>query len=126
MRSQRKTRTKTSVTTAYDRLEAHPGFDGEGIELAMELDLAAMEAGIERIHAGVTREGLVKKLRQAAGRRGGKETLDRYGRPYFRALARVRWGKTPKGALPAIRDALRKDSGHTERAEERTEERTAA
>lgn len=116
MRTQR----KTSVTAAYDRLEAHPEFDGEGIELAMELDLAAMEAGIERIHAGVTRDGLVKKLRQAAGRRGGKTTLERYGRPYFRALARVRWGEAPKGALPTIRDALRKDSGHKERAEERT------
>lgn len=92
------------LTAAYDQLQAHSHIDGEGIELAMEFDYLATEAGAD---PDWSRERLA---RFEAGRKGGLTTLARYGKPYFRALARARWGKTPKGALPAIRDVLRKGS----------------
>ncbi len=79
---------------------AHTAFDGEGIELAMEFEWLAMECGAD---PSWDRERLARYQR---ARKGGLATLARYGRAYYRAMARARWGKTPKGALPAIRDAL--------------------
>jgi hypothetical protein len=35
------------------------------------------------------------------GRRGGRRTLTRYGRPYFSLLARFRWGAPRSRPLPA-------------------------
>ena len=93
--------TNSALLDAYDRLREHPEIDGEGIELAMEFELLALKAGAD---PDWSRERLVRFERS---RGGGLATLARYGRPYYRALAHVRWGKTPKGALPAIRKILR-------------------
>jgi hypothetical protein len=88
------------LTEAYDRYSEHTALDGEGIELAMEFELAAMECGAD---PSWDRQRLVRFER---ARKGGLATLARYGRAYYRALARVRWGKTSRAILPAIRDAL--------------------
>lgn len=88
------------LTAAYDRLHENPEITGEGIELALEFECQAMEAGAkpdwsrERLH------------RFESGKKGGLTTLARYGREYYRALARVRWGHAPKETLPALRETL--------------------
>lgn len=41
------------------------------------------------------------------GRRGGRRTLERYGRPYFALLARFRWGRVKVEALVKYREAAR-------------------
>lgn len=41
------------------------------------------------------------------GRRGGRRTLARYGRPYFSLLARFRWGRVEVEALIEHRETVR-------------------
>lgn len=41
------------------------------------------------------------------GRRGGRCTFARYGRPYFSLLARFRWGRVEVEALVRYREGLR-------------------
>lgn len=92
------------LLAAYDAMVEHTAFDGEGIELAMEFELLATECGAD---PSWSRERIVRYQR---ARKGGLATLARYGREHYRALARARWSKTPKDALPAIRDALRREN----------------
>ena len=96
-------RPSLGLIPAYDALQRHPHLDGDGIELAMDFEFLALECGAD---PSWDREKLVKHQKARAGRKGGLTTFARYGRPYYRALARVRWGETPRGALGAIRDAL--------------------
>jgi hypothetical protein len=104
-----------SLLAAYDafqeHVERHPHIDGTGIELAMEFELLAIERGAD---PSWDRPRLVRYER---ARKGGLATLARYGRAYYRALGRARWGRTPKGALPAIREALCKEAPTDDREE---------
>ena len=87
--------TNSALLDAYDRLREHPEIDGEGIELALEFELLALEAEAD---PDWSRERLVRFERS---RKGGLATLARYGKPYYWALARARWGKPPKDERPA-------------------------
>lgn len=114
--------TNSALLDAYDRLREHPEIDGEGIQLAVEFELLALESGAD---PDWSRQRLVRFERS---RKGGLATLARYGKPYYRALAHVRWGKTPKGALPAIREILRQKppAPEHEHRPENPDERIAA
>lgn len=106
---------RPTLLGAYDAKERHPAFDGRGIELEMEFELLALEAGLDPDQlAGADRPEILRHQRRIAGRKGGLSTFARYGKPYMRALARSRWGTTPKGALPAIREILREDNSPNE------------
>ena len=104
--------TESGLLRAYDRLREHPEIDGEGIQLAVEFELHALESGAD---PDWSRQRLVRFERS---RKGGLATRARYGKPYYRALARARWGRTPKGALPAIREALCQADTTTDDGEE--------
>ena len=110
---------------AYDRMAAHAEFDGEGIGLALEFEELAMRYGLEDTHS-LTREELAGRIESsrvelpweehreehAADRRewgswGGRTTLARYGRQYFRFLSHRRWGRITTGDLARIREHLR-------------------
>ena len=96
-------RPSLGLIPAHDALENHPALDGAGIELAMDFEFLALECGAD---PSWDRAKLITHQRRTAGRKGGLATFARYGRPYYRALARVRWGETPTGALGAIREIL--------------------
>ncbi len=93
----------------YDRAASHPDFDGEGIELWLEFEHEAMRYGVD---AEISRDHLAALIEASTiliprdehrnghesdfvrwGRRGGLQTLERYGRPWFALLARRRWGR---------------------------------
>lgn len=93
-----------TLVAAYNATSRHTEIDGEGIQLALDFELLAIENGAD---PSWDREQLIKHQRSLAGRRGGLATLARYGKPYYRALARTRWGKTPETLLPEIRRILR-------------------
>lgn len=93
-----------TLVAAYDAMRRHTEIDGTGIQLALDFELLALESGAD---PSWDRERLIKHQRSLAGRRGGLATLARYGKPYYRALARTRWGKTPETLLPEIRRILR-------------------
>ena len=97
-----------TLVAAYDGMRRHTEIDGEGIQRALEFELLAVESGAD---PSWDRAQLIRHQRRCAGRKGGLVTFARYGRPYYRALARARWGKTPPAALPAIRDALTEPGG---------------
>ena len=96
-------RPSLGLIPAYDALQRHPQVDGAGIELAMDFEFLALECGADPSWG---RTKLINHQRRTAGRKGGLATFTRYGRPYYRALARVRWGETPRGALGPIREIL--------------------
>ena len=97
-----------------DRADAAP-LDGEGIELWLEFEYEAMRYGVD---VDISRDDLAelvgasvvvldetdhRDVHSAAGdfarwgRRGGLETLRRYGRGWFRLLGRRRHGRiTPE------------------------------
>ncbi len=91
-----------------DRADAAP-LDAEGVALWLEYEHEAMSY---RVDPDATREELVSLIEGSTvklaredhraghaddfrrwGRMGGLETLRRYGRPWFAALACRRWGK---------------------------------
>ncbi len=94
----------------YDRAASYGAdFDGEGIELWFQFEWEAMRYGV---HAGISRDELEELIEASTiliprdehrnvhesdfvrwGRRGGRETFRRYGRPWFALLARRRWGR---------------------------------
>ncbi len=107
-----------------DRADAAP-FDGEGIELWLEFEYEAMRYGVDPDMSREEFEALVeascvalqrenhRALHSEAsdfvrwGRRGGLETLRRYGRRWFVLLGRRRHGRiTPEelraGSIPAL------------------------
>lgn len=113
------------LLTAYDEMEAHQEFDGEGIELALGFVELAMRHGIGDAEA-LTREELVRRIEasrvelpreehrkahasdwRAWGSRGGKATLARYGRGWFSHLAHRRWGRITAAELANARERLR-------------------
>ena len=113
------------LLSAYDRMAAHPEFDGEGIGLALEFVELAMRYGIEDADS-LTREELAGKIESSRvelsggehreahaadwpewGSWGGKTTLARYGRRYFRHLARRRWRRITAGELTRLRESCR-------------------
>ncbi len=102
----------------YDRAASHPDFDGEGIELWLEFEHEAIRYGVD---ANVSRDDLVALIEASTvvlpreehraghesdfvrwGRRGGRETFRRYGRPWFALLARRRWGRISAPELAAV------------------------
>jgi hypothetical protein len=109
---------------AYDRMAAHPELDGEGIQLALEFQELATRYGLDG--AGTpSREELARRIESSrvelpheAHRRayaadwrewgswGGRTTLARYGRRYFRHLALRRWRKITAGDLARAREQL--------------------
>ncbi|QIN84602.1 hypothetical protein GBA63_19580 [Rubrobacter tropicus] len=110
---------------AYDRMAAHTEFDGEGIGLALEFDELAMRYGIEDTDY-LTREELVEGIESSRvelpreehrethapdwrewGSWGGRTTLARYGRRYFRFLSHRRWGRISAEELALVRERLR-------------------
>lgn len=109
---------------AYDRMAAHTEFDGEGIELALEFEELAMRCGFEETDY-LTREELVEGIESSRvelpreehrethaadwrewGSWGGRTTLARYGRRYFRFLARRRWSRITAEELARARERL--------------------
>lgn len=101
----------------YDRAASYPDFDGEGVELWLEFEHEAMRYGVD---ANISRDELAASIEASTvvlpreehraghertgdfarwGRRGGRETLRRYGRSWFVLLAGRRWGKVPADAL---------------------------
>jgi hypothetical protein len=97
-----------TLVAAYDVMRHHKEIDGVGIQLALDFELLALESGAD---PSWDRSELVKHQRRCAGRKGGLATLSRYGKPYYRALARARWDKTPRATLPAIREVLKEPEG---------------
>lgn len=102
------------VLRLRDRADAAP-LDGAGIEAWLEYEHEAMGY---RVDPDVTRDELAALVEASTvemaredhraghasdfvrwGRRGGRETLRRYGRPWFGLLARKRWGKVGADAL---------------------------
>ncbi len=92
-----------------DRADAHAELDGEGIQRWLDYECEALRWGVD---PDVTRDELAAMIEASTvemareehraghaedfrrwGRMGGLETLRRYGRPWFAALARRRWGK---------------------------------
>ncbi len=99
----------------YDRAASHPDFDGEGIELWLEFEYEAMRYGVD---AEISRDDLAALIEASTvliereehrnghesdfvrwGRRGGLETLCRYGSPWFALLARRRHGRISPAEL---------------------------
>jgi hypothetical protein len=93
-----------TLVAAYDVMQRHKKIDGEGIQKALDFELLALSSGAD---PSWDRKQLVKHQKRRAGKIGGLVTLARYGKPYYRALARARWGNTPRGVLPAIREILK-------------------
>ena len=110
---------------AYDGMAAHPGLDGEGVGLALGFMELAMRYGVEDAES-ITRQELAEKIESSRvelpreehreahaadwrewGSWGGKTTLARYGRRYFRFLARRRWGRITTEELARVRERLR-------------------
>lgn len=51
------------VLEAFDKLQAHPQIDGEGVQMAVDLDVALMEAGMVPAAAdALTRDELARAL----------------------------------------------------------------
>ena len=96
-------RPSVGLIPAHDALIGHPDLDGTGIELAMDFEFLALECGAD---PSWTRQKLTNHQRRRAGRKGGMATFARYGRPYYRALARVRWGTRPRRHPPNPGKAL--------------------
>ena len=113
------------LISAYARMVAHPELDGEGIELALVFVELAMRYGVEDAES-ITRQELAEKIESSRvelpreehreahaadwrewGSWGGKTTLARYGRRYFRFLARRRWGRITTEELARVRERLR-------------------
>ena len=113
------------LLSAYDRMAAHPEFDGEGIGLALEFEELAMRYGIEDT-SSLTREELAERIESSRlelpreehreahaadwpewGSWGGRVTLARYGRRYFFYLARRRWDRITAEDLARVRQRLR-------------------
>lgn len=110
------------LLAAYDRMEAHPEIDGEGIELALRFMHLAMEYGvpdsvnraevvdlIEGSCVELDREdhrGLHASDWRVWGAQGGRTTLSRYGRSWFVQLARCRWRKISARDLELLREKL--------------------
>jgi hypothetical protein len=113
----------------HERATTLTELDGEGIEAWLEWEWEAMRW---RVPVEISREDLealvasseVVMAREAHrvlhgtdwqrwGARGGRETLRRYGRPWFALLARRRWGRVGPGelesALATMRVALVED-----------------
>ncbi len=99
-----------------DRADAAP-LDAAGIALWLEYEHEAMRYGVD---PDATREELAALIAASTvamaredhralhesdfarwGRMGGCATLAKYGREWFRALARKRWSKADTGGLPA-------------------------
>lgn len=97
-----------TIVAAYDAMQRHTQIDGEGIQLALDFELLTLESGAD---PSWDREQFIRHQKRCAGRKGGLATLSRYGKGYYRALARARWGNTPRAALPAIREILRAPEG---------------
>jgi hypothetical protein len=103
-----------------DQAEAS-AFDGEGIELWLRYEHEAMRYGLD---AEIEREDLEKLIESSTvviprdahraehesdfvrwGRRGGCETLKRYGQTWFALLARRRWERITAEDLAASRSS---------------------
>lgn len=114
------------LLSAYDRMAAHPEFDGEGIGLALEFEELAMRYGIEDT-GSLTREDLVERIESSCvelpreehreahvadwrewGSWGGRTTLARYGRGWFSHLARRRWSRITPQELVQVQERLRR------------------
>ncbi|MDQ3699333.1 MAG: hypothetical protein M3442_00250 [Chloroflexota bacterium] len=51
------------ILEAYDRLQQHPELDGQGVQLAVDLDHALMGAGMRpEVADGLSREELAEKI----------------------------------------------------------------
>jgi hypothetical protein len=93
--------------------------DGEGIELWLEYEHEAMRYGVDpeisRDELAALIDSSTVILERSAhrlehvsdfvrwGRRGGRATLERYGRAWFGLLALRRWGKIPQASLELAR-----------------------
>jgi len=114
------------LLAAYDRMAAHPEFDGEGIGLALEFVEQAMRYGVEDA-CSVTREELIQRIEASCvelprvehreahaadwrewGSWGGRATLARYGRVWFAHLAHRHWGRITAEDLARVRERLRR------------------
>lgn len=114
------------LLAAYDRMAAHPEFDGEGIGLALEFVELAMRYGIGDADS-LTRQELSRRIESSRvelpweehreahaadwrewGSWGGRATLARYGRIWFAHLARRRWSRITAEDLARVRERLRR------------------
>jgi hypothetical protein len=113
------------LLSAHDGVGAHSELDSEGIGLALEFEWLGMRHGLA--DAGdLSREELASRIEASCvelprgehrkvhasdwcgwGSWGGKSTLARYGRAYFRHLALRRWGRINAAELARVRDRLR-------------------
>jgi hypothetical protein len=101
-----------------DRADAHPEFDGEGIQLWLDYELEALLYGIDpdisREELEALIEGSTVELSRAEhrdghscdfvrwGRRGGLATLRWYGTSWFSLLARRRWERISAAELAGV------------------------
>lgn len=87
------------LLTFHDDARDRP-FDGAGIQAALDFDHEAFERGAD---PDWDRPRLVRFLR---AQKGGLATFQKYGKPYYRALARSRRSETVRAALPELRAIL--------------------
>jgi len=104
------------LLTLHDDARDRP-FDGAGIQAALDFVHEAWERGAD---PDWDRPRLVRFLR---AQKGGLATFAKYGKPYYRALARSRHSETVRAALPELRAMLAPD---TAQAPAPTSERTPA
>lgn len=87
------------LLTLHDDARDRP-FDGAGIQAALDFVHEAFERGAD---PDWDRPRLVRFLR---AQKGGLATFEKYGKPYYRALARSRRSETVRAALPELRAIL--------------------
>ena len=111
------------VLRLRDRADAHRDLDGEGLQLWLDYEAEALRFGVD---PDVSREELAAVIDGSTakipceehrlvvhgedfarwGRRGGLETLRRYGASWFAALAARRWERVTQEQLAEIFAAM--------------------
>jgi hypothetical protein len=103
---------------AYDQM-AGADLDGRGIQAYLDFEAEALRYGVDPEIAREDLEALIgastvalpqaehRQIHEADfarwGRKGGLETLQRYGRTWFAFLALRRWGKVSSAELARVR-----------------------
>lgn len=114
------------LLATHDRMAAREQLDGEALQLWFEYEELLFEFGLA---PDLSRKELVEAIEASAvmvsyeehrsrihaadwvrwGREGGLVTLERYGRAWFRHLARRRWRRITAGELARVRERLRRE-----------------